>query len=501
MAAEHFEVLVVGAGISGIGAGYYLQTRCPGKRYAILEGRADLGGTWGLFRYPGVRSDSDMFTLGYSFRPWKGARAIAGGSAILHYLRDTARQFGIDRHVRYRHRVRAAAWSSGPARWAVEGEVGPNGRPFCYTCDFLFLCSGYYDYEQGHAPPFPGSADFRGRVVHPQHWPAGLDYRGQRVVVIGSGATAMTLVPALAADAAHVTLLQRSPSYVFCLPAEDRLARALRGLLPEWAALRLIRWRNILLGLLYYQACRRAPERARRYFRRTVARELPPGVDVDVHLKPHYQPWDQRVCVLPDADLFRAMRAGRAEVVTDQVVKFTRAGVLLQSGRELPADLIVTATGLKLLPCGGIRLALDGAAVQPGERLTYKGLMLSDVPNCAACVGYTNASWTLRAELSARYVCRLLRHMGRHGYAVCVPRCDLAAVGARPLLGLTSGYVQRAAGLFPKQGAKAPWVLRQNYLLDLLSLGFGKVDDGALVFTKRGVAAPTKGARLMSDDP
>jgi cation diffusion facilitator CzcD-associated flavoprotein CzcO len=482
MSAEHFDVLVVGAGISGIGAGYYLQTRCPSKNYAILEGRDALGGTWDLFRYPGIRSDSDMYTLGYSFRPWTEPRAIAGGPAILNYLRDTAREFGIDRRIRFQTRVLSASWSSEQRRWAVEVEVGPDRQPVRYTCHFLFLCSGYYDYEKGYSPAFAGSEDFQGQVVHPQHWPEGLDCGGRRVVVIGSGATAVTLVPALAEAAAHVTLLQRSPSYILPVPSEDRLAGLIRKFLPRRAAHRLIRWKNILLSIYFYQMCRRAPERVKSFFRRCLARELPPG-HADVHFRPNYEPWDQRVCVAPDGDLFRTMREGRVSVVTDRIAKFTRQGILLESGQELQADVIVTATGLKLLACGGIRLSVDGVPVEPGQSLIYKGVMLSNVPNCAFCVGYTNASWTLRAELSAAYVCRLLAYMGRHGHAQCVPRCDPAGVQTRPLLGLTSGYVQRGSDQFPRQGPAAPWVMHQNYLLDLLGLHFGSVDDGTLVFS------------------
>jgi monooxygenase len=484
MSVEHFDVLVVGAGISGIAAGFYLQKHCPTKRYAILEGRDAIGGTWDLFRYPGIRSDSDMFTLGYSFRPWKEARAIADGPAILKYLQETAREFGIDRQIRFHHRVRSASWSSEQSCWTVDVEVGQHEEPYHCTCNFLFLCSGYYDYEQGHAPVFAGSGDFQGQLIHPQHWPRDLDYRGKRVVVIGSGATAVTLVPAMAETAAHVTMLQRSPSYIVSVPAEDRMARLIVKLFPERAAYHLIRWRNILLGICFYQLCRWAPERARKFFRRHLARELPPDVDIDVHFKPPYKPWDQRVCLVPDADLFRAMKAGRVSVVTGQIATFTRHGILLESGQELQADVIVTATGLKLLACGGIHLCIDGTVVEPGKSLIYKGLMLSNVPNCAICVGYTNASWTLRAELSCEYVCRLLEYMDQHGYAQCVPRCDPATAPARPLLSLTSGYVQRGSDLFPKQGRKAPWVLHHNYLLDLLGLHFGKVDDGTLVFTK-----------------
>src|SRR5581483_4836478 len=359
--------LVIGAGISGIGAGYHLQTQCPGKRYTILEGRGEIGGTWDLFRYPGIRSDSAMFTLGYSFRPWKEAKAIADGPAILKYPRDTARDYGIDRHIRFQHRVRSASWSSEESRWTVESEAGPDRQPVRTTCSFLYLCSGYYDYESGYAPAFPGSEDFQGQLVHPQHWPRDLDYRGKRVVVIGSGATAVTLVPALADTAAHVTMLQRSPTYIVCLPEEDRVANLVRRLLPERSAHRLIRWKNVLLGICFYQLCQRTPRVAKRMLRRGLARELPPGFDIDRHFKPHYEPWDQRLCLVPNSDLFRALRAGRVSVVTDHIANFTKQGILLQSGEELQADIIVTATGLKMLPLGGIRLSVDGAVVDPGQ--------------------------------------------------------------------------------------------------------------------------------------
>jgi cation diffusion facilitator CzcD-associated flavoprotein CzcO len=497
MSLEHFDVLIVGAGLSGIGAAYYLQKHCPGKRYVILEGRPDLGGTWDLFRYPGVRSDSDMFTLGYSFRPWKGAQAIAAGPAILTYLRETAQAFGIERHIRFRHRVLAASWSSEEGRWTVEcvqaeqrsSREGPAAAadepPIRYTCNFLYLCSGYYDYERGHAPVFPGTEQFQGRLIHPQHWPRDLDYRDKRVVVIGSGATAVTLVPAMAEQAAHVTMLQRSPTYILALPAADRLANGMRKLLPARIAHRLIRWKNILLSMYFYRVCRRRPERAKRLLRHRLARELPPGFDIDKHFTPDYDPWDQRLCVVPDADLFRAIRAGRVAVVTDRIATFTREGIRLESGQELPADVVVTATGLKLLALGGVRLTVDGAAIDPGQALAYKGLMLSDVPNCATCVGYTNASWTLRAELASMYVCRLINYMDRHGYRQCLPHHDGSPMETQPLLGLKSGYVQRAVHLLPKQGLTPPWVLRQNYLSDLISLYFGSVADGTLVFARR----------------
>lgn len=483
---EHFEVLIVGAGISGIGAGYHLQTRCPGKRYVILEGRGDIGGTWDLFRYPGIRSDSDMFTLGYSFRPWKEAKAIADGPSIRQYLRETAQEHGIDRHIRFHHRVRSASWSSAEMRWTVEAEVGAEGERVRYTCDFLYACSGYYSYERGYTPSFPGRENFEGTLVHPQHWPEDLDYRDKRVVVIGSGATAVTLVPAMAPDAAHVTMLQRSPSYIASLPAEDRVANAIRKVLPERTAHRVARWKNVALGTFFYQLCRRAPGLARRMLRSGVARELPQDYDIDTHFGPRYDPWDQRLCLVPDADLFAAIKSGRASVVTDRIETFTKKGILLQSGQELAADIIVTATGLELQLCGGMRMTVDGEPVDAAQSFVYKGMMLGNVPNFALCVGYTNASWTLRAELSSKYVCRLLDYMDRHGYRQCLPRPDEASIEPRPLLGLTSGYVQRAAEGLPRQGSKAPWYLRQNYVLDRIDMQFGAVDDGTMHFARAG---------------
>ncbi len=501
MSVEHFDVLIVGAGISGIGAGYHLQTNCPNKSYAILEGRADIGGTWDLFRYPGIRSDSDMFTLGYSFSPWKAAKSIADGPAILQYLRDTAREFGIDRHIRFKHRVKRASWSSEDSLWTVDAEVGEDKQPVRYTCNFLYLCSGYYDYESGYTPAFEGTDEFQGRLIHPQHWPKDLDYRDKRVVVIGSGATAVTIIPAMAETAAHVTMLQRSPTYIVSMPSTDRVGRFLRWLLPERTAHRVLRWRNVLLGIYFYQICRRTPELAKRLLRRNIARELPPDFDIDSHFKPRYQPWDQRVCLVPDADLFLAIKSGRVSIVTDQVERFTANGIGLKSGNELPADIIVTATGLKMLACGGIRLSVDGAEVEPGRSLTYKGFMLSNVPNCAACIGYTTASWTLRADLSSAYLCRLLNYMDSRGYKQCVPKTDDVEIRTEPLLGLTSGYVQRGAALFPKQGSKSPWLLRQNYILDLLMMRFSAVDDGAMIFSRGGNNDRIATDRIAADGP
>jgi monooxygenase len=479
---EHLDVIVVGAGLSGIGAGYHLQASCPDKRYAILEGRERLGGTWDLFQYPGIRSDSDMYTLGYSFRPWRSPKAIADGPAILAYVRDTAEAYGIDAKIRYRHRVERARWSSADARWTVEGRR--DGAPFALTCNFLYLCAGYYDYAAGYTPELPGREAFAGRVVHPQAWTPDIDYAGKRVVVIGSGATAVTLVPALAERAAHVTMLQRSPSYVVTVPGRDPIAGFLRARLPARAAYQVTRWKNVVLGMLLFQASRRFPHRVARFLIDQVDRQLGGAVDVATHFTPAYGPWDQRLCLVPDADLFAAIRAGRASVVTDHVERFTPTGLALRSGATLDADLVVTATGLVLRLFGGIGLEVDGAAVDPARLLVYKGMMCSDVPNLAFAVGYTNASWTLKADLTSEYVCRLLRYMDAKGYAACVPRRTDPDLAELPLIDFSSGYVQRAAPHMPRQGARRPWRLYQNYALDLIALRYLGLDDRAMQFTR-----------------
>jgi monooxygenase len=487
MSMEHFDVVIIGAGLSGIGAGYRLQTRCPGKRYVIFEARTQMGGTWDLFRFPGVRSDSDMFTLGYPFRPWKGARAIVDGPTILNYLRETAREFGIDRHIRFQHRVQSASWSSEDARWQIEIKTGANGETVQCSCDFLYGCTGYYHYDAGYEPDFPGADRFRGQLVHPQHWPEDLDYAGKNVVVIGSGATAVTLVPAMARTAVHVTMLQRSPSYLLSLPAHDAVSGLLQRLLPSSAAHRLVRWKNILVSLGIHQFSRRAPGMARRLLRQGAAKSLPQGYEVDKHFNPRYRPWDQRLCLVPDADFFQAVSAGRASVVTDQIDTFTEHGIRLQSGQQLEADIIVSATGLRMLALGAAQLTVDGTPVDPGHTFIYKGVMLSNIPNFAFCIGYTNASWTLRADLASTFVCRLLNHMDRHGYRTCRPACDPAALDAKPLLDLTSGYVARAAAHLPKQATEKPWRIRQNYIFDMLTMKLSTMEDGILKF---GAPAP-----------
>ncbi len=485
----HVDVLIVGAGLSGVGAAYRLRERLPGTTVAILEGRDAIGGTWDLFRYPGVRSDSDMYTLSYPFRPWTDPKSIADGSSILAYLRETADEAGITEMVRFGQRVLAASWDGGSATWTVTAQTAQGAVR--HTCSFLYLATGYYSYDAGHVVDFPGQGDFGGRVVHPQLWPDDLDVTGSRVVVIGSGATAVTLVPALVErGAAHVTMLQRSPTYMVSLPERDPVAAAAQRVLPARAAHRVIRAKNIAFNVGSYQLARRFPAAMRRLLTLGVARQLPEGYDVDVHFNPRYNPWDERLCVVPDGDLFTSLASGAAEVVTDTIDRFTPAGVLLASGRELPADVVVTATGLRLQVAGGIDLGVDGVPVVVSEAHVYKGLMLSDVPNLAWCVGYTNNSWTLRADLTATYVCRLLAHLETHGLTTATPRFDGGSAGERPLLDLSAGYIQRAAADLPKQGDAAPWRVRQNYLLDLLTMRTGRVDDGMLELT-RAVRSPT----------
>jgi cation diffusion facilitator CzcD-associated flavoprotein CzcO len=486
MAGSHFDVVVVGAGLSGIGAACHLVRDCPDRSFVILEGRDAIGGTWDLFRYPGIRSDSDMYTLGYSFRPWTASKAIAPGPLILNYVRETAREFGVDRHVRFGHRVEQAAWDSARSRWSVRAATGADGEIVEFTCNFLFMCSGYYDYAAGYMPKFPGAASFQGRIVHPQFWPPDLDHAGQRIVVIGSGATAVTLVPELAKTAAHVTMLQRSPTYIVSRPSEDVFANRMRKRLPGKLAYAITRWRNVLLGMFFYTLSRRRPERVKAGIIGLARQELGPDYDVATHFTPSYKPWDQRLCLVPDSDLFHALKSGAAEIVTDRITSFTPTGIQLDSGRNLTADLIVAATGLKLKLMGGLRIIVDGQTVDFAKTLSYKGMMISDVPNFAVAFGYTNASWTLKSDLTASYVCRLLNHMKRHGYTSCTPLRNDPSVTEEPFLDFTSGYVQRAIALFPRQGSKKPWRLYQNYIRDLLMLRFGRLADGTMTFARHG---------------
>jgi monooxygenase len=480
-----FDVIIVGAGLSGIGVAYHLQRHCPRKSFVILEARGAIGGTWDLFRYPGVRSDSDMHTLGYRFRPWRGEKAIADGPSILDYVRDTAREYGIGGKIRFHHKVRRASWSSKDARWTLE-VLGPGGEVLTYTCNFLQMCSGYYDYDTGYMPGWPGMERFKGQTVHPQKWPEDLQYAGKRVLVIGSGATAVTLVPAMTDKAAHVTMLQRSPTYIVARPARDAIANWCYAKLPEGLAHTLARWKSIFLQMYFYNIARRKPEATKQRIIELAQAELGRGIDIQ-HFTPRYNPWDQRLCLVPDGDLFKAIRAGKASVVSGEIETFAETGLRLRSGEELAADIIVTATGLVMKLLGGMELVVDGQTVNPGTTLTYKGMMFSDVPNLASTFGYTNASWTLKADLTSEYLCRILNRMDRGGYTYCTPRNNDPSLVPDATLPLSSGYMERARDILPKQGSKRPWRLYQNYAKDMLALRFGSVDDGTLVFTRRAV--------------
>jgi cyclohexanone monooxygenase len=480
------DVLIVGAGLSGIGAACWLQKECPDKRYVILEARDAMGGTWDLFRYPGVRSDSDMYTLGYAFKPWLGENAIADGPSIRNYIEDTAREHDLPRHIRYGHKVVAASWSSETACWTVDVEQVSTGTRQSMYARFLYMCSGYYSYTQPHRPEFAGETDFRGTIVLPQFWPKDLDYAGKRVVVVGSGATAMTIVPTMAKVAEHVTMLQRSPTYVAALPSQDKVSRTFQRLLPKQMAYRLTRLKNVLTGMVVFWLARRIPKLVSKRMIQDVSRQLGPDYDVKTHFTPRYNPWNQRVCVVPDGDLFTAMKAGQATVVTDEIERFATDGLLLKSGQRLPADVVVLATGLTIQLFGGMRLTVDGESYQPSELMAYKGMMLSDIPNMALAFGYTNASWTLKADLTARYVCRLLRYMDRKGYTVAVPRKE-AAMPPVPFIDFSSGYVQRASNLLPQQGARRPWQVYQNYLQDTIAIRYSRLADGVLRFGTKGM--------------
>ena len=493
---EHFDVMIIGAGLSGIDAGYHLQKLCPKKTYAILEQRERIGGTWDLFRYPGIRSDSDMLTMGYSFRPWTSPKAISPGADIRGYITDTARDEGIDRHIRFGHRIRRASWSSEAAAWTIEAvrkTADGSEEPVALSCNFLFCCAGYYRYSAGYTPEFAGIESFRGRVVHPQAWPEDLEYAGKKVVIIGSGATAVTLLPAMAKTAGHVTMLQRSPTYVVSFPEEDTIANRLRGVLPAMWAYRLSRWKNVGYMIYLYQLAQRFPNFVKKALLKQVRERLGEDFDVVRHFSPRYNPWEQRLCLAPDGDFFQAIQAGRASVVTDEIDGFGEGGIRLKSGKELEADLIVTATGLVLETFGGIELAVDGKKVEAGQALSYKGVMVSGVPNMASVFGYINASWTLKADLICEYVCRLLNHMERKGARQVTPRAAGERATAQFVEKFTPGYIQRGAALWPKQGSKAPWRVYQNYIRDTIQLKWKPVADGALEFSNPGTSAEPAG--------
>jgi cation diffusion facilitator CzcD-associated flavoprotein CzcO len=491
MAPEHFNVLIVGAGLSGIGAAHHLKAKCPDKSFAILEARSAIGGTWDLFRYPGIRSDSDMFTLGYRFRPWRAAKAIADGPSIRQYVVDTARAEGIDRAIRFNTRVAEIAWSSDEARWTVAAVTsGPAGaQTVRYTCDFLWMCSGYYRYSAGYEPAFPGSQQFRGKIIHPQRWPEDLDYAGKRVVVIGSGATAVTLIPSMTDQAAHVVMLQRSPSWIFSLPGTSPLAKFLGRFLPAMLVYRIMRLQRIVMQVLIYRRARAQPKKTGEKLLAEARARLPRGFDVETHFRPRYNPWEQRLCLVPDDDLFKAISAGKASVETAEIETFTERGIRLKNGRELAADIIVTATGLHIELLGGASVRVDGRLVDIGDTLTYRGFAFSDVPNLVSVFGYLNASWTLRADLISDYTCRLLRFMEAHGYAIATPVNDDREMRREPFADFSSGYLMRAADRLPKQG-RSPWRHAQNFVADFFWMRWGRLDDGVMRFSKAASRAP-----------
>ena len=483
---NHFDMIIVGAGLSGIGAACHLQSKHPNKSYKIIESRERMGGTWDLFRYPGVRSDSDMHTLGYSFKPWLSTKSIADGPAIRDYIKESAAEFGVDQHIQYQRKVVAASWDSATAKWTLSLEntgdlAGLTAEPETLTCNFIYSCTGYYRYDQGFTPDFPDADQFNGQIVHPQLWPEDLDYSGKRVIVIGSGATAITLVPSMAKTAGHVTMLQRSPTYVLSRPDEDAVSQKLRRWFPEQLAYDLTRWKNVTAQAMLFQLSRRFPNYVKKLIRKVVHGWMGDDFAIDTHFNPSYKPWDQRLCLVPNGDLFRSLRKGTSSIVTDHIERFTENGILLKSGETLEADIIITATGLELLLLGGLKLEVDGVETKVADSLTYKGMMFSGIPNLALAAGYTNASWTLKCDLTSNYVCRLLSYMDKHKYQYCVANND-PSVKRLQFLDLASGYVDRAIDQFPKQGDKSPWKLHQNYLLDILNLRVGSVRDKAMGF-------------------
>ncbi len=482
MKQPYFDVIIVGAGLSGIGAAHHLQKNCPDRSFTILEAREAMGGTWDLFRYPGIRSDSDMYTLGYSFRPWKEAKAIADGPAILKYIKDTAKEGGFDQKIQYKHKVKAATWSSVTQKWTVKIERTDTQEMVQFCCNFLLMCSGYYDYDNGYTPHFEGRERFKGRIVHPQKWTSDVEYTDKKVVVIGSGATAVTLVPELAQKAQKVTMLQRSPTYITSAPSKDAIANGLRRVLPSKVAYTISRWKNILLGMAFFKLARSKPNFVRKLFVKNAKKELGEGFEVEKHFKPKYNPWDQRVCLVPDSDLFESLKSGKAEIVTDHIETFTEKGIQLKSGQELEADLIVTATGLNMKIISGIQLEVDGKLINAPDLYCYRGMMFSDVPNFAMVFGYTNASWTLKADLTCEYVCRLLNYMKKTGRKQVTPRVDASTITEIPLLDFNSGYVLRALDTLPKQGSETPWRVHQNYVKDIFNFRHSKLEDEVLEF-------------------
>lgn len=482
MASKHVDVLIIGAGLSGIGAAYHLKTKCPDKSYALLERRQAIGGTWDLFRYPGIRSDSDMYTLGYNFKPWTDPKIIADGHSIRDYIQQTARENGIDKKINFGRKVLSAAWSSDKAQWAVDVLNEATGENESWSASFVISCTGYYNYDAGYRPEFPGEKKFKGTVIHPQHWPENLDYSGKKVVVIGSGATAVTLVPAMTDKAAHVTMLQRSPTYVASVPQNDVISQAMRRFLPEMAVYRMGRTRNVGLQMAIYNLAKSKPKVVRRLLLQQVKAQV--GADFDMkHFTPTYNPWDERLCAVPNGDLFKVLRKGKASVVTDHIDTFTAKGIKLKSGEELEADIIITATGLDLQMLGGMALTVDGAPYEVSKAMNYKGVMFQDLPNFGMMFGYTNASWTLKSDISSEFLCRVIRHMDKNGLRQCMPHNSDPSVAQEDFVAMRSGYLQRALSKLPRQGNKAPWKVYMNYAMDLAVLRYKSVDDGVLSFS------------------
>ena len=482
MKTEKIDVAIIGAGLSGVGAAVHLGKHCPNKTVALFEGRKAMGGTWDLFRYPGIRSDSDMYTLGYNFKPWTNPKAIADGESIREYIHETAREYGVDKKIRYEHKVISANWDSNKGRWTLKMKRGEKGETVLVESQFVICASGYYNYDQGYTPEFAGREDFKGPVIHPQHWPEDLDYTGKKVVVIGSGATAVTLVPAMTDKAAHVTMLQRSPSYVAAVPEKDVISNKLRQFLPESTVYHMARARNVLFSMGIYNASKRWPDRMRELLLGQVKKQVGDKVDMK-HFTPRYNPWDERLCAVPDGDMFKRLRDGSASVVTDQIERFDETGIQLKSGEHLDADIIITATGLQVQLLGGMDVTLDGETLDPSTKLYYKGAMVEDVPNVAMVFGYTNSSWTLKADLICEYFCKVINHMDEHGWQVATPRNHDPDMPKEPFLNMSSGYIQRALHMVPQQGGEKPWKLYQNFIKDFAQFKFTRVDDKALVFS------------------
>lgn len=483
MTTKHYDLLVVGAGLSGIGAGYFMKKQNPDKTFAILEGREAMGGTWDLFQYPGIRSDSDMHTLGFAFSPWKNPKAIADGPSILTYINETAKTHDIEQHIKYRHFVKSAAWSTEDAQWTVEVQLRPSEEIVTFTCNFLYMCSGYYKYDEGYTPEFKGRENFKGDVIHPQLWPEDLDYTGKRVVVIGSGATAVTIVPAMAEKVSHITMLQRSPTYIIGFPEKDVISNTLGKILPQKLNYDITRWKNVCLAIAIFQLSKRRPQTVKKLIKKYITYELGSDYDIDKHLTPDYNPWDERMCLAPDADFFKALKGGKADIVTDHIDTFTEKGIRLKSGVELEADIIVTATGLNMVPLGEVKFTIDGTPLNIAEKMVYKGLMLQDVPNLAFAMGYTNASWTLKADLASEYMSRLLHHMSKNNYKQCTPNNTDVPMSDLPFFDLKAGYISRSKDIFPKQGVKAPWQMNQNYIVDIVSLRYSSLENSEIVYS------------------